>query len=405
MKVRLVQEDPIGTIAIQSPVSNPSVVQTSIFSRPVFGLSSLPNEIRWLRRHEILFEVKAKPRVLKYLFEKYPGASKMLELHSGNPVPIPPRTPSIPQTSEEVTNTPGLAALFEDQHQQALKALREGTGLRSTYQGDHNPTHSAMRPQRLYDWNKPLPGDDDPPEAPSDDLSSASSAVASTLPENALLAQQALSKINSLAGKFSRMKADTKAKDKDLGETIYNLRLQVHDQGKEITYLKALGGSGTASLFSDGLAPSLRAPVSLSASDKENLANQVMSMINLASYATKADLTDFARSSDLPDLVSTSVLSEYVTSRELRGMNLVDETRLSNSMPAPNDVTPSTKGAPYEFGKRGFGAWRSFQMHGRHAEGYAGQEGRFIRGEHGQMGQNLNGQKYHVCVRYLTYCI
>ena len=155
----------------------------------------------------------------------------MLKFLTGKPDQIPLRTLSISRASNKATNTPGLDAFSEEEYQQALEALREEIGLCSTPREDLSMTHSAMTPQRRYNWNKPLPGDLKSLDAPSDDLSLASSSVASTLSDNTLLAQ-ALAKINTLAVDLAQMKADTKAKDRYLGHTIYNLRLQVHDQAK-----------------------------------------------------------------------------------------------------------------------------------------------------------------------------
>ncbi len=53
----------------------------------------------------------------------------MLEFVTGETPWTPLKTPSLSRALDEVTNMPGLAALFEDKHQQALEVLREDTGL------------------------------------------------------------------------------------------------------------------------------------------------------------------------------------------------------------------------------------------------------------------------------------
>ena len=163
----------------------------------------------------------------------------MLEFLTRETLRILLRTRSTSRASNEVTNMPGLKALFRDEYQQDLEALHKEAGLLLTPQEDLSSTHSAMTPQGRYKWNKPLPENLKSLDAPSNDLSLELSAVASALSENVLLSQ-VFTKINTLAANLAQMKASTKAKDQYLGHTIYNQRLQVHNQAKEISYLKSL---------------------------------------------------------------------------------------------------------------------------------------------------------------------
>ena len=92
-KLRLRSTDPIGIFAIMAPRTNASVAP-KCFSRPVFELSKFPRALLDRERHLLLLEVKAKPRVLKFILEGYPGEEEIWQYAAGPPITPPaPRTP------------------------------------------------------------------------------------------------------------------------------------------------------------------------------------------------------------------------------------------------------------------------------------------------------------------------
>ena len=81
-----------------------------------------------------------------------------------------------------------------------------------------------------------------------------------------------------------------------------------------------MAGGGSASLFGGANAPQgLGSNPPLSTKDKEDIANQVMSMINLGMYAKSRDLGIYAK---------TSSLIDFVTATQLNAMDLVDRPKL-----------------------------------------------------------------------------
>ena len=102
---------------------------------------------------------------------KLGAKAKILKFLSGKTSRTPLRTRTPSRASDEVTNFPGLAALFEDEHQRALEVLAEETGLPETAQEIPGSTHLGSNPQRRYEWNRPLPDDLESLDAPSDGFS------------------------------------------------------------------------------------------------------------------------------------------------------------------------------------------------------------------------------------------
>jgi hypothetical protein len=266
------------------------------------------------------------------------------------PRALPPPTPSIRIPSEEqVTKSPGLSAYLVDAPEPEGQldplpspavsnppATTVGQGVSS----DLPP--SAVKPTRLYGWNRPLPSDTQ--QAVPEEQSIASSNEMSSLSENAAL-QQALGKINSLATQLSKVKTTLDTSLVEMGEAVYGMRVKLHDQEIEINNLRALGAGGTASLFGGTSLPQTN--LSLTPSDKQALAIEVMSMINmsqfstktevtqrLVDYAKKADLTSLARRAELSDVVRASVLKDYITATQLGMKDFVDHAHFSSNMPA-----------------------------------------------------------------------
>ena len=87
-KIRLVHTDPLGTYAILC-LASPGAAQRSVFSRPVLKGSLLPQALIDCAIHLQLLKIEAKPRVLKFLLEGYPGKELMLAAGAMS-IPTPP---------------------------------------------------------------------------------------------------------------------------------------------------------------------------------------------------------------------------------------------------------------------------------------------------------------------------
>jgi hypothetical protein len=150
-------------------------------------------------------------------------------------------------------------------------------------------------------------------------------------------------KLNALVSNFNDFKLETKLKDQDLGETIYQLRLQAHDQQSDLNSQRSeihelhrkLAGGGTGALFSGDFAPfggSSEVPSPMILREKKTITEEIWGMINLSlyatkedlkNYATKEDLTGYAKQSELSQYVKSSVLVNYLTVEQLSDLNLV----------------------------------------------------------------------------------
>ena len=358
-KFRLVQDDAEGMLAIQVPVASSATVQRSVFSRPTLGLSTLPAAFIRLNRQDLLLGLGLRPVVWKFLLEGYPGEGAMVGMMETASPTLPPASPparaaSLPSTLQ----SPGLKAIFldppETQSQASQVMVEEVTSAHSadkkpppelTLQ-DYSPAASpqATKPSRLYGWNRPLPSATQP--APKlEEHSVASSLDASAVSDNAALLQ-AIRKINAFGTQLTKVRAAHDQALVDLGETIYDMRVKLHAQEEEIKSLQQ-----TIALVGGGFAP--QGTATLGPRDRQALANEVMSMINLGQFASKVDVSrglrgcarndqiaDVVRRAELDDLVRVNVLKDYITSTQLALKDFVDHPYLAAHLPSvPADLT------------------------------------------------------------------
>ena len=81
-KVRMIHQDSVATYGILCSAS-PGAAQRSVFSRPVFRASLLPQALIDGEIHLQVLKVQAKPRVFKFLLEGYPGKAQVEGTHPG----------------------------------------------------------------------------------------------------------------------------------------------------------------------------------------------------------------------------------------------------------------------------------------------------------------------------------
>ena len=314
--------DPAGIFAIAIPTSGPHVVQQGIFSRPVFRVSKFPRAMR--PRHELLLDLTALPRVFKYVLEGYPGESKIWAMYSSIETSL--ATPAR-GVERMVGNTPGdapgVASLIkvggrtaqssrvpEAVASTAMASLRAGAPRKSP-PGSIGREEDHGRP-RAFAWEADL-------SVEADDHSQATSiAGLSTLSESALL-QQAVSKLNELAGTVRVMKAENRRREASLGTTIMDLRRQVAAQQTEIEDLK-MEGVGDP-LFGGGSIGG--GNYSLTLRDRRIIAEEVAESMGMDSFVTRDDLSKEGKR--LRDIFDPS---RYVTHEELRRFDYVSNSRV-----------------------------------------------------------------------------
>ena len=187
------------------------------------------------------------------------------------------------------------------------------------------------------------------PSPTMEEQSVASSLDMSVVSDNAALLQ-AIRKINSFGAQLTKVKATYDQALGDMGETIYGMRVKLQSQEVEINNLRSLSGGGTAALFGESYSPPVSA--TLGPRDKQALAMEVMSMINLGQFATKTDLAhglrdcaqkdplgDVVRRSELADVVRRNVLKDYITVSQLALEDFVDHPHFASNMPSvPGDL-------------------------------------------------------------------
>ena len=363
-KFRLEQTDPEGMFAIQVPVVSNATVQRSVFSRPTLGLSALPSLFRRLNRQELLLQIGLRPVVWKYLLEGYPGEGDMSRMMDIPSQPLPALSPARAVRQEDTSASPGLSAIFVNPPDPSVQGLEIGTDEADSFPAldrkmppelfiqdqASDPPPSTLKPTRLYGWNRPLPSPSKPPPQ-ADEQSITRSLDMSVVSDNAAL-QEAIRKINSLGTQLAKVTTTYDQTLRDMGEAFYDMRIKLQAQEVELTNLRSLGGGGSASLFGGGLMPPGNA--TLSPRDKQALANEVMSMINVGQFSTKTEsaqrlrdyvhknqLSDLVRQRELADVVRVNVLSKYVTTTQLsdRVKDFVDHPYLLSNMPTvPTDL-------------------------------------------------------------------
>ena len=220
----------------------------------------------------------------------------------------------------------------------------------SVGQSRPSPSPRAQDSQRqTYRWSRPLPSERgyvDPWRQSADDGSVASrgSRLSALAPEAELGAL--IDKVDMISRTFNIFKVDTKAKDRDLGDTIYTMRGKMERQQIALEDLRHSNRDLEIRInnlsFSQPSHPNPSIPpASLTTSDKEAIANEVVGLLNLGSYATKAELEPLATKSDLASYLKStevsqfarvSLLADYVSSTQLNNMNFVNKAGLEHAM-------------------------------------------------------------------------
>ena len=363
IKIRLTRDelDEKGTLAIMVPSSTTNQKTHTLFSRPVFHLINLPAATLSLDRHLMLLRMEFMPRVWKFLFEQYPGKDRLMEgrwRDRGSIASSPPssyRTPqgSIPQGMEEVTQTPDIRALvFENQElrvRTSVKTVNEdGDSIASegrkggTTVEFKSPSYSQPQVDRtsMYGWNKPLP--DNTMSAPDEGSVHSRMSRLSALgtdPDFASLGN----KVDLISRTMNKFKAETAAKDEDLGKIIYSLRVKLDTQERLLEDLRHSNQELEGMVHNPPSTYSHQGPSSghLSSSDRESIANEVIALLDMSSYARKSDIESLAtktelgsylKNGDMAEFAKVSLLSDYVSSTHLNNMNFVDKAELELAM-------------------------------------------------------------------------
>jgi hypothetical protein len=338
-RVRLHHSDSIGVFAIMCPRSS-ATVAPKCFSRPLFELGKFPWSLLALDRHLILLEIKAKPRVLKFILEGYPGEETMWNVtmtsHSTPSRKLEPPPPYssmtklrqtakasaaespesrrlLAQAREEVFHAPGIDFLLRDQHiSPPHYQLDAPVGLG----GDGPP------PTTNFGWESPA--DDDGVSMGGSVNTASSLGELSALTSGAVLAK-VLNKCNELSKVIASLKLENNAKDASLSFTIRKMKLKTRRLEEALRAQEESGtGAGIGGLY-DELRPNR--PSTLSPSDRQSLAFEVMSQISIGRYALKSDIPPPSRPLDM---------SKYVTHNELHAFDYVDKQQLAASISTVN---------------------------------------------------------------------
>ena len=178
-RVRLRVEDPIGVYAIECPVSSASVIQTSIFSSPLFKIDGFPEPLRRLQRHELLLTLRERPALFKLILEAYPGPVVLLQWFTGEDSLSAEESkqgseeggskPQPPPQLEEVAQPDGLASVLEDFASaqrpggggalSSPRAVRGGPPSDRTPAPRREPSTRTGPPQSAPSPNPPAPRD------------------------------------------------------------------------------------------------------------------------------------------------------------------------------------------------------------------------------------------------------
>ena len=117
-------------MAIRVPPSTAGQASATISSRPLFHLGDLPSIEGEDVQGGIILRLNLKPRVLKFLFEGYPGAKELTirqelrmrrtqalsSLASSRFKTTGTRDDALPPDMEDVAQSPGLAAIITSQY-------------------------------------------------------------------------------------------------------------------------------------------------------------------------------------------------------------------------------------------------------------------------------------------------
>ena len=174
-KLHLQPSDLIVVFAILAPRSSASAAPKS-FSQPLFELSKFPRSLLSLDRHLILLEIKAKPRVLKFILEGYPGEEVMWSVITTSPSTLPRKIdPLLPYSSmTELRQAARASAAKSPESRRLLSQAREevvhAPGVDLLLRHQHSsPPHYQLDALDVLGGNDPLPTNNFGWESPTDD--------------------------------------------------------------------------------------------------------------------------------------------------------------------------------------------------------------------------------------------
>ena len=306
-KVRMIHQDSVATYGILCSAS-PGAAQRSVFSRPVFRASLLPQALIDGEIHLQLLKVEAKPRVFKFLLEGYPGKEYMASVAAAD-MSIEPRAPFMKEAA---------GPLFESEAQLPSRML--GLGIDTATHGvgsciDATPPRTSPigRTNETFGWEAASASQYDDYSAQGSFMGSDGMESFSAMADSAAHAETAR-KLNKIGAALVHMQQGDRTMRASLKMTINHLRQEVRRQGEVIRRmeLRDIDG-GTSDLFG-GLTPS---PMQAST---ESLVSEVMKVIDHRGYI-KEDAPQPPLSSQNIDRLVRELkqghLSKYVTHEEL----------------------------------------------------------------------------------------
>ena len=344
-----------GVYAITFPAAS-AATKPSVFSSPLFRVSTWPASLLAIGRHELLLTVEARPSVWRLLLESYPGEVAIAEFAEGR---VSPARVGVASSSNEerfkrefiatphrgleaVVKAPGLKSVLRDYAYGASSARgleaggdhtepgsRGGEGpppSQPSQQRPPTPGQANQPSRRLFPWERGEGSEEEGDDERSQEDSRGGDSF-STLQSTNLLAQ--LNRVvKGLSKRLEEIEAEGSAREISLGTTIAGLRSKVRSLEREreerdrASFLPVNIQSGAG----DGGG-------GLTSRDRELMANEVRASINLNGYVTHRDLDDL-------HLINRVRLHEHcvglVTQRELAAFDYVDPAYLD----AQNFTTP-----------------------------------------------------------------